>query len=57
VKSKDRMPEKEVGLNPQEGPAKNHEAGNMKDGIRRELMKLHTINKKKPMKKFVGRKR
>jgi hypothetical protein len=29
----------------------------VKDGIRCELVKLHTINKKKPMKKFVGRKR
>jgi hypothetical protein len=51
------MPEKEVGLNPQEGLTKTHEASNVKDGIWCELMKLHTINKKKPMKKFVGRKR
>jgi hypothetical protein len=29
----------------------------VKDGIRCELVKLHTINKKKPTKKFVGRKR
>jgi hypothetical protein len=51
------MPKKEVGLNPQEGLAKSHEAGNVKDGIWCELIKLHTINKKKPTKKFVGRKR
>jgi hypothetical protein len=46
-----------VGLNPQEGLAKSHEAGNVKDEIRCELMKLHTINKKKPTKKFMGRKK
>jgi hypothetical protein len=51
------MPEKEVGLNPQEGLAKSHKACNVKDRIRCELVKLHTINKKKPMKKFVGQKR
>jgi hypothetical protein len=29
----------------------------MEDRVRCELVKLHTINKKKPTKKFVGRKR
>jgi hypothetical protein len=29
----------------------------VKDGIRCELVKLHTVNKEKPMKKLVGRKR
>jgi hypothetical protein len=29
----------------------------MQDRIRHELVKLHAINEKKPMKKFVGRKR
>jgi hypothetical protein len=29
----------------------------VKDGIQCELVKLHTVNKKKPTKKFVGRKR
>jgi hypothetical protein len=29
----------------------------MEDGVRCELVKLHTINKKKPTKKLVGRKR
>jgi hypothetical protein len=29
----------------------------MKNGVRCELVKLHTINKKKPTKKLVGRKR
>jgi hypothetical protein len=28
----------------------------MEDGVRCELVKLHTINKEKPMKKLVGRK-
>jgi hypothetical protein len=29
----------------------------MQDGVRCELVKLHTVNKKKPTKEFVGRKR
>jgi hypothetical protein len=29
----------------------------VKDGVRCELVKLHTVNKEKPAKKFVGRKR
>jgi hypothetical protein len=29
----------------------------MEDGVRCELVKLHTINKEKPTKKLVGRKR
>jgi hypothetical protein len=29
----------------------------VKDRIRCELVKLHTVNKKKPTKKFMGRKR
>jgi hypothetical protein len=29
----------------------------MEDGVRCELVKLHTINKKKPTKKLVGRER
>jgi hypothetical protein len=29
----------------------------MEDGVRCELVKLHTINKKEPMKKLVGRER
>jgi hypothetical protein len=28
----------------------------VQDGVWRELVKLHTINKKKPMEEFVGRK-
>jgi hypothetical protein len=29
----------------------------VKDGVRCELVKLHTVNKEKPTKKLVGRKR
>jgi hypothetical protein len=29
----------------------------VEDGVRCELVKLHTVNKEKPTKKFVGRKR
>jgi hypothetical protein len=46
-----------VGFYPQEGLAKSHKASNVKDGIWGKLVKLYAINKKKPMKEFVGRKR
>jgi hypothetical protein len=29
----------------------------MENGVRCEMVKLHTVNKEKPMKKLVGRKR
>jgi hypothetical protein len=45
-----------MGIDPQERLAKSHKASNMQNGILCELMKLHTINKKKPMKELVGRK-
>jgi hypothetical protein len=46
-----------MGFDPQEGLAKSHETGNVEDRVRCELVKLHTINIKKPMKELVGRKR
>jgi hypothetical protein len=45
-----------VGINPQKRLAKSYETSNMQDGVWCELVKLHTINKKKPTKEFVGRK-
>jgi hypothetical protein len=46
-----------VGLNAQEGLAKSHETGDVQKRIRCELVELHTVNKKKPTEKLVGRKR
>jgi hypothetical protein len=46
-----------MGLDPQEGFAESDNAGDVQDRIWRELVKLHAINKEKPMEKFVGRKR
>jgi hypothetical protein len=46
-----------MGLNPQKGLAKSYKAGNVENRVWCELVKLHTINKKKPMKEFVGRER
>jgi hypothetical protein len=46
-----------MGLDAQEPLAKSHKASNMKIRIRCELVKLHTINKEKPTKELVGRKR
>jgi hypothetical protein len=45
-----------VGIDPQKRLAKSYEVSNMQNGIWCELMKLYTINEKKPMKELVGRK-
>jgi hypothetical protein len=45
-----------MGLDPQKGLAKSYKASNMENGIWCELLKLHTINEKKPTKELVGRK-
>jgi hypothetical protein len=45
-----------VGINPQKRLAKSYETSNVQERVWCELMKLHTINKKKPTKEFVGRK-
>jgi hypothetical protein len=46
-----------VGIDSKEGLTKCDKTSDMQDRIWRELVKLHAINEKKPMKKFVGRKR
>jgi hypothetical protein len=51
------LPNKKMGFDPQKRLAKSHKTGNVEDRIWCELMKLHTINIKKPMKELVGRKR
>jgi hypothetical protein len=45
-----------VGINPQKRLTKSYETSNVQKGVWCELMKLHTINKKKPTKEFMGRK-
>jgi hypothetical protein len=45
-----------MGIDPQERLAKSYKASNIQNGIWCELMKLHTINEKKPTKELVGRK-
>jgi hypothetical protein len=47
----------ENGVRSQEGLAKSHETGNVEDRVRCEMVKLHTVNIKKPTKELVGRKR
>jgi hypothetical protein len=56
VEPKEGFPKKKVGINPQKRLAESYEISNMQEGVWYELMKLHTINKKKPTKEFVGRK-
>jgi hypothetical protein len=46
-----------MGFDPQKRLAKSHETGNMEDRVRCKLVKLHTVNIKKPTKELVGRKR
>jgi hypothetical protein len=46
-----------MGLDPQKGLAKSYETGNVENRIWCELVKLHTIDKKKSTKEFVGRER
>jgi hypothetical protein len=56
AKVEEKFPEGLVGFDPQERLAKSHETSNVQNRIRRELVKLHAVNKEKPTKKFVGRK-
>jgi hypothetical protein len=46
-----------MGLDPKKRFAKRNEVGNVQNRVWRELVKLYAINKEKPTKKFVGRKR
>jgi hypothetical protein len=46
-----------MGFDTQKRLAKSHKTGNVEDRIWCELVKLHTVNIKKPTKEFVGRKR
>jgi hypothetical protein len=46
-----------MGFDTQKRLAKGHKTGNVEDRIWCEMVKLYTINIKKPTKEFVGRKR
>jgi hypothetical protein len=46
-----------MGLNPQKGLAKSYETDNVEIRIWCELVKLHTVDKKKSMQEFMGRER
>jgi hypothetical protein len=46
-----------VWINSKKRFAKSDKTSNVENRIRRELMKLHAIEKEKPTKKFMGRKR
>jgi hypothetical protein len=56
VEPKEGSPKKKVGINPQKRLAQSYETSNVQDRVWCELVKLHTINKKKPTKAFMGRK-
>jgi hypothetical protein len=42
------FPQSPMGIDPKERFTKGDKAGNVQDRLRRELMKLHAINKKSP---------
>jgi hypothetical protein len=44
-------------LDPQKGLTKSDQTGNVENRIWFELVKLHTVDKKKSTKEFVGRER
>jgi hypothetical protein len=46
-----------MGLDPEKRFAKRNKEGNVQNRVWCELVKLHAINKDKPTKKFMGRKR
>jgi hypothetical protein len=46
-----------MGLDPQKGLTKSDQTGNVENRIWFELVKLHTVDKKKSTKEFVGRER
>jgi hypothetical protein len=52
-----KFPQSPMRLDPEKRFAKHNKAGNVQNRVWRELVKLHAINKEKPTKKFVGRKR
>jgi hypothetical protein len=52
-----KLPKNPVGVDSKEGLIEGDKIGDMLARIRRELVKLHAINEKKPTKKFMGRKR
>jgi hypothetical protein len=51
------FPKNPMGFDPQERFTESDKIGDVQDRIWRELVKLHTVNKEKPTKKFLGRKR
>jgi hypothetical protein len=46
-----------MGFDPQKGLAKSYKAGNVENRVWCELVKLHTVDEKKPTKELVGRER
>jgi hypothetical protein len=53
----DVAPKPPVGVNAKKAFTENDETRNVKNGIWCELVKLHTVNKKKSTNKFMDRKR
>jgi hypothetical protein len=51
------FPHSPMGIDPKERFTKGDEVGNVQDRVRRELMKLHAVNKNKPAEEFMPRKR
>jgi hypothetical protein len=54
---KEEFPEKKMGFDPQKRFAKSDKTSNVENRVWCELVKLHTVHEKKPMKELVGRER
>jgi hypothetical protein len=54
MEPKKEFPEKKVGFDPQKRFTEGDKIGNVENRVWCELMKLHTVDEKKPMKKLVG---
>jgi hypothetical protein len=57
VEPKKILLEEKMGFDPQKGLAKSYKAGNKENRVWCELVKLHTVDEKKPTKELVGRER
>jgi hypothetical protein len=57
AEAKKKSQKNPMWVNSKKRLTKSNETSDMKNGIRRKLMKLHAVDKEKPTKKLVGRER
>jgi hypothetical protein len=57
MEPKEEFPKEKVGLDPRKQFTEGNKAGNVENRVWCKLVKLHTVDEKKPAKEFVGRER